>query len=307
MTKYYFDNNINRNNPVEYLNDNINAVLISIMDYYKSQGQSDIVKLKKNETFLLSVIICVASFVDIASNVIDGNYPVMKRNLVKLLKYLNKTEILKIYWQNKIILNKLFKEVKQNINNEKKFFELFKSNKYHNEYQIVSQDPLYYKVRFIYKVEGLENEDNKIIKKLQHEYLKNYLKICYELLVILLMKEYIMNKEVNTYLLPVLDLDEDLNILKHPLIKDNVKLLVPIEKYEEFKNSDFNIVYTLKDLTVEQLLDKQDIEVLVKKEFREKNKEELSKLESLKIKLIVENLGKSVTDKMIYGIKEEVL
>ena len=121
------------------------------------------------------------------------------------------------------------------------------------------------------------------------------------------MKEYIMNKEVNTYLLPVLDLDEDLNILKHPLIKDNVKLLVPIEKYEEFKNSDFNIVYTLKDLTVEQLLDKQDIEVLVKKEFREKNKEELSKLESLKIKLIVENLGKSVTDKMIYGIKEEVL
>ena len=308
VDKYYFDNNINRNNPVEYLNDNINAVLISIMDYYKNQNQGDIVNSKKNETFLLSVIICVASFIDIASNVIDGDYQVMKNNLIKLLKHLSKTEILKIYYHNKLILNKLWKEVRQNINNEKKFFNYFKSKNYHNEYQIISREPLYYKVRFIYKVEGIEGQKPKLIKKFQGEYLKEYLKICYELLEILLMKEYIMNKKVNTYLVPVLEAsDENLEILNHPLIKENVKLLLPLEKYGGTKEEKFSVVYVYNGITKDILQNKSNCEVLVKKEFMMQNKDILEELKKQNIKLVVEDIGKNASEKMICGVKEEIL
>lgn len=308
VDKYYFDNNINRNNPVEYLNDNINAVLIAIMDYYKNKNQSNIVGLKKNETFLLSTIICVASFVDIASNVVDGDYNLMKNNLNKLLKHLSKTEILKIYYHNKIILNKLFTEIRKNIKNEKKFFNYFQSNAYHNEYQIISEDPLYYKVRFIYKVDGLEGKNNKLVKNFHHEYLKDYLKICYELLEVLLMKEYIMNKEVNTYLIPILDInDENLEILNHPLIKDNVKLLVPFEKYDAKIDTKLAVIYVYNGENKENLNNVKDCEILVKESFIEKNKDAIEELKKQNIKLVVEKLGKRVKEKTICEIKEEIL
>lgn len=308
VDRYYFDNNINRNNPVEYLNDNINAVLISIMDYYKKQNTSDVIKNKKNETFLISVIICVASYIDIASNVIDGDYNLMKKNLAKLLKYLNKTETLKIYINNKIIINKLLKVVKQNVNNEKKFFAYFKNSNWHNEYQIVSRNPIYYKVRFIYKVENIESKNYQLIKRIQKKYLKKYLDICYELLVILLMKEYIMNKKVNTYLVPVIDDNLDLlRILDCDMIKENIKLLIPIENKNKYKISNFNLIYTYNGLDKDVLLPYKNIEVMVKKKFMEKNKKELENFNKQNIKLIVEDIGKCVTENMICGIKEEIL
>lgn len=304
VEKYYFDNNINRNNPIEYLNDNINAVLISIMDYYKEKNKPNIVKEKKNETFLISVIVCTASFIDIASNVVDGNYIVMKSNLKKLLKHLSKTELLKVYYNNKIILNKLFEEVKKNINNDKKFFSYFKNPNWHNEYQLVSEEPEYYRVRFIYKVEGLENYERKLVQKYQKKYLKDFLKVCYELLVVLLMKEYIMNKKVNTYLIPVIDeVKNDLSILDIPLIKDNIRLFVPIEKYEEYeKEKRFKVTYFYHGKDVKVFDNKKDIEVVVDKEFMTNNSANLKN-----IKLIAEDLGKNMKEEEICIVKEEVL
>ncbi len=240
--KYYFDNNLNRNDPIEYFNDNINAVLLSIIEYYQNNNQKDIINTKKNETFLLSVIVCSASYIDIASNSLDGNYLKMQNNFKKLLKYLNQTNLLKVYYNNKIILKKLFALVKNNLKEEKKFFNYYKSTKYYNEYKLICENPLLYRVQFIYKM-NLEEKEKTIINKYQHQYLKEYLTISYELLAIKLMQEYIMNKIVNTYVVPVVD-GADLSVLKHPLIMDNIRLLVPLEQLKSFKNPDgFKVIY----------------------------------------------------------------
>lgn len=306
--KYYFDNNINRNNPVEYLNDNINAVLLSIIEYYKSINKPDVVKANKNETFLISVIVCTASYVDIASNVIDGDYLAMKKNFQKLLKHLNQMEILKIYVNNKMILDKLFKEVKKNINLEKKFFNYYKSPAWHNEYQIVSTEPLYYKVKFIYKIEGLYKENPKLLIKYQKAYLKENLKISYDLLTILLMKEYIMNKEVNVYLVPTLEemIGEELNMLDIPLIKNNIKVLAPLERYEAYSKIDnFDVVYFYRGDNEQEILSKRDIEVIVPKEYMKKESSNLEKYQELNIKLVEESIGSRITEDVICQIKEE--
>ncbi len=299
-SKYYFDNNINRHEAIEYLNDNINAVLLAIIEYYKKLNQPNIIKEKKNETFLLSVIICSASFVDIASNSIDGNFGLMKSNLKKLLKYLNDTGLLKVYWQNKIILNNLFKLVKENLNNERKFFDLFNSSKYYNEYQIVSTKPLLYKVKFIYKVENIADQDTNIIKKYQHLYLKKYLEISYELLAIQLMKEYIMNKMVNTYLVPLVK-DSKLECLDYPLIKDNIRLLVPLEEINSFQNTyNFKIIYYYNGDDEKELLKYDKIDVLVKSKLYQK-----LNINDLKINVIEEKIGNSYLENDICKKEEE--
>ncbi len=312
VDNYYYDNNLNRNNPVEYLNDNINAVLLSMMEYFKSQEQPNMVKEKKNETFLLSVIICSASYIDIATNVIDGSYIKTKNNFKKLLKHLSKTKLLKVYVNNRPLINKLFNEVKKSVANDKKFFSYFVSDLWHNEYQIISTNPEYYKVRFIYRIEGIEKEKPQYINKYRKKYLKEYLNVCYELLVVLLMKEFIMNKKVNTYLVPVIDemvLKDGLTVLDIPLIKNNLKLLVPWEKYETYQKVDnFAKIYLYRDNNIDELLTKRDIEVLVSHQFMAENKDNLAKLQKLNIKVVEEHLGKSVKEEDICRIiKEEEL
>ena len=304
VDNYYFDNNLNRNNPVEYLNDNINAVIISIMEYYKKINQTALIKEKKNETFLLSTIICTASYVDIAANVVDGNYAQTKKNFQKLLKHLSQTEILKVYYHNKMYLDKLFTAVRQNMNNEKKFFNYFQNPHWHNEYQLISNNPPYYKVRFIYKVNNLQDKDPKLIKKWQRNYLPEYLKISYELLVILIMKEYIMNKKVNVYLIPVVLASSHLDCLDIPLIKDNVKLLVPWEKAAAYENkTNLKCVYYYQGHDPAEILKKRDQEVIVKAQIYDEL--DLAACAKLNIKIVKEELGSSLTEEAICQMKEE--
>ena len=71
---YYFLNNVHRDNPIDYLNDNINNVLKSIIEYCKKTSKESMLRELKNETFLLSVIISTACYLDIATNVVDGNF-----------------------------------------------------------------------------------------------------------------------------------------------------------------------------------------------------------------------------------------
>ena len=51
-----------------------------------------LIRTWKNETFLLSVIICTACYVDFASNVVDGDYQDTKNKFKYLLSYLRKTK-----------------------------------------------------------------------------------------------------------------------------------------------------------------------------------------------------------------------
>ena len=127
--KYYFQNNIHKENPIEYSNDNINFVLKSIIEYCRLHDKMEMLRSWKNETFLLSVIICTACYVDFAGNVVDGDIQDTKNKFKYLLSYLRKTKILEVK-DNKYFINDLFDEVKKNatyvVNSVKEGIEVIK-------------------------------------------------------------------------------------------------------------------------------------------------------------------------------------
>ena len=53
--EYYFQNNKHKDNPIEYLNDNINYVLKSLIEYCRLHDKMSILKTCKNELFLVSL------------------------------------------------------------------------------------------------------------------------------------------------------------------------------------------------------------------------------------------------------------
>src|SRR5699024_4546399 len=125
--KYYFDNNVHRDNPIEYANDNINFVLQAIIEYIKTNNKQSMLRDLKNETFLLSVIICTSCYLDIATNVVDGNYVDTKNKFKYLLSYLKKTKILKVYNNDRVRINELFNALKKNAKEDGKFFQYFEN------------------------------------------------------------------------------------------------------------------------------------------------------------------------------------
>ena len=315
VDNYYFDNNRNRNNPIEYSNDNINNVLLSIVEYYKLQNQSNLIKEMKNETFVLAVIVCTAAYVDIAANVIDGDYISLKNKLKALLKHLSKTKLLKVYANDKVTINSLFEKVRKSIAEEEKFFSYFEELDCKNEYQKVSNNPLYYKVRFVYKLEDIEKYDKKLVEKYRSEYIDKYLNICYELLLLLLLKENLMNRDIGTYLIPVTDTiiskDNGLKVFDIPNFKEHIKLSISLLMYEENKKNinkmiekGFKIIYRYSGTDIKIFNDKSDMEVLCTKEFLTNNSTLIGKLKEKNIVFVEENSEKNITEKVILNKKE---
>ena len=158
---YYFQNNKHKDNPIEYSNDNINFVLKSIIEYCRLHDKMGLIRTWKNETFLLSVIICTACYVDFASNVVDGDYQDTKNKFKYLLSYLRKTKLLNVK-DNKYFINDLFEAVKKNASEDKKILVGLESDNYRNEYKMISNNPTYYEVKFSYEIPGLEEFDESL-------------------------------------------------------------------------------------------------------------------------------------------------
>ena len=137
--EYYFQNNKHKDNPIEYLNDNINYVLKSLIEYCRLHDRMSILKTCKNEMFLTSVIVCTACYVDFASNVVDGDYFDTKNKFKYLLNYLRKTKVLVIK-DNKYLINDLFDALKRNLSEDKKIIDGFENGNYYNTYKMIAKD-----------------------------------------------------------------------------------------------------------------------------------------------------------------------
>ena len=226
VDNYYFDNNIHRDNPIEYANDNINSILKSLILYCKEKNELGLLQEKKNETFLLSVIITTSAYLDISTNVIDGNYPDTKAKFKFLLDYFNKTNILKVYLNNNHIISNIFELVRKKRSKEEKFFDSFENDLIYNEY--VLNNDSYDVIKHI-KLD-LNGYDSNLVKKYEEEYYEKYLEISLELLEVKLIKELLTNKEVNKYNV-YLEKKVNDNILKE--IKDSI-----LNNYVTFKNKE---------------------------------------------------------------------
>lgn len=297
--KYYFQNNIHKENPIEYSNDNINFVLKSIIEYCRLHDKMEMLRSWKNETFLLSVIICTACYVDFASNVVDGDIQDTKNKFKYLLSYLRKTKILEVK-DNKYFINDLFDEVKKNASEDKKILEYLDSDDFRNEYKMISNNPVYYEVLFSYEVPGLKEFDETLTKGVLKKYDAKIKEISYDLLEVHLLKELISNMEMDKYLIRINKDMKKASLVKffdNEYLKEFIKILVPYDKEIEYQNiiNDYkeigmNFIYEMDiDEEIEPTSLVNDMQFLVSKEFVKNNANNQMSFEKMNVKLVVKN------------------
>lgn len=297
--KYYFQNNIHKENPIEYSNDNINFVLKSIIEYCRLHDKMEMLRSWKNETFLLSVIICTACYVDFASNVVDGDIQDTKNKFKYLLSYLRKTKILEVK-DNKYFINDLFDEVKKNASEDKKILEYLDSDDFRNEYKMISNNPVYYEVLFSYEVPGLKEFDETLTKGVLKKYDAKIREISYDLLEVHLLKELISNMEMDKYLIRINKDMKKASLVKffdNEYLKEFIKILVPYDKEIEYQNiiNDYkeigmNFIYEMDiDEEIEPTSLVNDMNLLVSKEFVKNNANNQMSFEKMNVKLVVKN------------------
>lgn len=297
--KYYFQNNIHKENPIEYSNDNINFVLKSIIEYCRLHDKMEMLRSWKNETFLLSVIICTACYVDFASNVVDGDIQDTKNKFKYLLSYLRKTKILEVK-DNKYFINDLFDEVKKNASEDKKILEYLDSDDFRNEYKMISNNPVYYEVLFSYEVPGLKEFDETLTKGVLKKYDAKIREISYDLLEVHLLKELISNMEMDKYLIRINKDMKKASLVKffdNKYLKEFVEILVPYDKEIEYQNiiNDYkeigmNFIYEMDiDEEIEPTSLVNDMNLLVSKEFVKNNANNQMSFEKMNVKLVVKN------------------
>ncbi len=297
--KYYFQNNIHKENPIEYSNDNINFVLKSIIEYCRLHDKMEMLRSWKNETFLLSVIICTACYVDFASNVVDGDIQDTKNKFKYLLSYLRKTKILEVK-DNKYFINDLFNEVKKNASEDKKILEYLDSDDFRNEYKMISNNPVYYEVLFSYEVPGLKEFDETLTKGVLKKYDAKIREISYDLLEVHLLKELISNMEMDKYLIRINKDMKKASLVKffdNEYLKEFIKILVPYDKEIEYQNiiNDYkeigmNFIYEMDiDEEIEPTSLVNDMQLLVSKEFVKNNANNQMSFEKMNVKLVVKN------------------
>lgn len=297
--KYYFQNNIHKENPIEYSNDNINFVLKSIIEYCRPHDKMEMLRSWKNETFLLSVIICTACYVDFASNVVDGDIQDTKNKFKYLLSYLRKTKILEVK-DNKYFINDLFDEVKKNASEDKKILEYLDSDDFRNEYKMISNNPVYYEVLFSYEVPGLKEFDETLTKGVLKKYDAKIREISYDLLEVHLLKELISNMEMDKYLIRINKDMKKASLVKffdNEYLKEFIKILVPYDKEIEYQNiiNDYkeigmNFIYEMDiDEEIEPTSLVNDMQLLVSKEFIKNNANNQMSFEKMNVKLVVKN------------------
>lgn len=297
--KYYFQNNIHKENPIEYSNDNINFVLKSIIEYCRLHDKMEMLRSWKNETFLLSVIICTACYVDFASNVVDGDIQDTKNKFKYLLSYLRKTKILEVK-DNKYFINDLFDEVKKNASEDKKILEYLDSDDFKNEYKMISNNPVYYEVLFSYEVPGLKEFDETLTKGVLKKYDAKIREISYDLLEVHLLKELISNMEMDKYLIRINKDMKKASLVKffdNEYLKEFIKILVPYDKEIEYQNiiNDYkeigmNFIYEMDiDEEIEPTSLVNDMQLLVSKEFVKNNANNQMSFEKMNVKLVVKN------------------
>ena len=297
--KYYFQNNIHKENPIEYSNDNINFVLKSIIEYCKLHDKTEMLRSWKNETFLLSVIICTACYVDFASNVVDGDIQDTKNKFKYLLSYLRKTKLLEVK-DNKYFINDLFDEVKKNASEDKKILEYLDSEDFRNEYKMISNNPVYYEVLFSYEVPGLKEFDENLTKGVLKKYDAKFREISYDLLEVHLLKELISNMEMDKYLIRINKDMKKASLVKffdNEYLKEFIKILVPYDKEIEYQNiiNDYkeigmNFIYEMDiDEEIEPTSLVNDMQLLVSKEFVKNNANNQMSFEKMNVKLVVKN------------------
>lgn len=253
VDSYYFDNNDNRDNPIEYSNDNINSILLALINYCKKTKQTNILIKNKNEVFLLSVMMCAACYLDIAANVIDGDYEEVKNKFRYLLEYLKKVEILNVNDKNDKNIEKLFIMLKNNNEKEFNFFNSIEQPDFYNSYYPFSIDFKYNLVEYNFNLKTSKEFIPSLFQSVVDNRSKELYDLSFSLLELKLLKEYLGNGKVFNYIYKINEQNVDyFNSIDNEIILKHLYILIgedDIEKYKnKFKRSKLNIIYEFSSL-----------------------------------------------------------
>ena len=313
VDKNYFDNNYDRENPIEYLNACSNGILTNIVEYCHSNDKQSLAN-NKSEAFLLSVLIGSASYLDVVANIVDGDSGLIKPKLDTLLSHLSKTNFLVINANDRVLISRLYEKIKKNIADEKRFFEMFDDLDNRNSYQLINNQFDYYLVKFVYKVPNVDKYDKELVQKYNTLYKDKFLNISYDLLIILLLKENLLNKKVNTYLisLPNVVSNKLLKRLKEPAINSYIRFLTPLETKEQKKSTiekleglGFKVIYYYNGNDTKVFEGLEKTEVLCKAAFCDSNKDIIETIKNKGINIIRTDVGVETSEDAILGKRED--
>jgi len=297
VDNYYLNTNY-YDNPIEYLKKLNKTILLCISTSCEKDNSLEIIQNYPREVFLLTILICVASYIDKSSNAITGDYKVTKYKFKNLLKDLENINNTKIRNDNKTI-QQLFMLVKKSNITETKFFNEFMVTNSYNQYITYTNRPLYYLIKYHYSIPSLYEYNSRLVKKVNNEFEDEYASISIDLLNVQILKELVGNNAVYNYLIPISYLKKSsaLKNVNNKYLKEHINVLVDFkvineneELIKKIEDIGLSVVYDcseIENINVEAL--KAEMTVIINNKFKKNNEENFEQWKNMNIKFILKN------------------
>ena len=198
-------------------------------------------------------MMCATCYIDISSNVIDGDVCEVLKKFKYLLQYLAKVDILEVHEDKEKEIDKLFKMLKDNNEKERKFFNSIVKPDFYNSYYPYSIDFKYNVVEYNFNVKGTDEYLPSLMDIVMDNHLKDLYELSFKYLELKLLEEYLGNGKVFNYIYIVND--ENIKLfdkIDNEMLLKHVYLLVKskdIDKYQnKLRRSKLNIIYEYDSL-----------------------------------------------------------
>ena len=255
--KYYLANNINYekiNNYVNInnnINDKLKRILLSIIDYYESINELEIVKKKEENILYLDILIYLGL------KIYDMNIKQIDEPK-KIEKIINNVidNFVKIRFRKEKDLNNLINNIKDNIIDNNYYINtinrLNRNNSY-NKYLKINKNNNYYKVIYDYKINELNKYDIKDINIVNNELniFDELCKISFDLLYFTNFK--ILNNNKKYKLLFPITKEGFINNFdyfiseRNSRILDNIKFIIDYKEIE----GDYNFINLIREKNID--------------------------------------------------------
>jgi len=255
--KYYLNNNINYEKINNYItinpktNDRLKKILLSIIDYYESNNELNVIKNNEENILFLDILIYLAL------KIYDLNFKRIDEPK-KIEKVINNVidNFAKIRFRKEKDLIKLISNIKENVTDNNYFNntinKLTKDTSY-NQYIKINKKENYYKVLYDYKISELKQYDIKDIKivadKLKIE--EEVSKISYDILYFTNFK--LFNKNIKYKFLFPITKDSFVKNYDYFINNRNKNLLENIKFIIDFKEieGDYNFINFIREKNID--------------------------------------------------------
>ena len=319
--KYYLysSNDFNKiNNYIKFnnkINRKLKTILLAIIDYYEITKEENIIKDKESSILYMTILIYIA-LVLYEKNI--NNIDTPKKIEKTINNILDNFEKIRFRREKDLVV--LIQDIKNIIINNNEFnnaLDKLNTEASYNIYMSINKDNDYYKVIYNYKINELDNYENKDISIVNDKMniTKKFTKISYDLACFTAFK--LLKKGLNYKLLfPITKNDLMERDMFHYINNNNkdinrrIKFLI---NYEEIKN-DYEFINFINEQDINVFIEMNDSnetnnynmfmglnKIIVPEEFIGINEKYLEIWKDMKIEFIIKNLGQRLTESRLIG------